>query len=287
MAIRMTFKNPFIVLGILTATTTAFGLGFVGRSAPHSRAKHAPVKGDLQAYEETLPGSVVKIKMVPIPAGSIKVGGKSVDVKPFYLATTETPWEAYDVFLQSGPPSKPYDQTDFAADAIARPSRSYILPDLGWGHHGYPVINVSYTSITMFCRWLSSVTKKKYRVPTEAEWEFACRDASPDTWKPEKAMDKIAWHSGNSASTTHPVAAKAPSKLGLYDMFGNVGEWGTDLEGKPVLCGGSYKDTAADQTPDLRKRWQPSWQETDPQLPKSRWWLSDGSFVGFRLVCEP
>ena len=226
--------------------------------------------------------------MVPIPGGTINIGGKAVEVKPFWMATTETPWEAFDAFTTSGPPSKPYDQSVFAADAIARPSRSYILPDLGWGHHGYPAINVSFTSVQMFCRWLASVTKKKYRVPTEAEWEFACRDGAPGTWKPDKAqLEKSAWYGANSGQMTHPVGTKAASKLGLYDMFGNAGEWATDLDGKPVLCGGTYQDIAADQSPTTRKRWEPKWQETDPQLPKSRWWLSDGSFVGFRVVCEP
>ncbi|MEZ0327769.1 MAG: hypothetical protein ACAH95_17885, partial [Fimbriimonas sp.] len=96
-------------------------------------------------YSVTLPNSVVKINMVPVPAGSVKIGSETVAVKPFYMATTETTWEAFDVFLASGPHSKPYDQSEFAPDAIARPSRSYILPDLGWGHRGYPAINLSYT----------------------------------------------------------------------------------------------------------------------------------------------
>src|SRR5438105_15893668 len=113
--------------------------------------------------------------MVPVQGGTITIGGKSVEIKPFWIASTETTWEAFDAFTASGPPSPPYDQTKFAPDAVARPSRSYILPDLGWGHHGYPVINVSFDSVTMFGRWLATTTKKKYRLPTEAEWEWTCR----------------------------------------------------------------------------------------------------------------
>ncbi len=70
-------------------------------------------------------------------------------------------------------------------------------------------------------------------------------------------------------------------------MLGNVGEWATDLAGEPVLCGGTFLDGPADMDPKTRKRWTPKWQESDPQIPKSRWWLADGPFVGFRVVCEP
>lgn len=243
--------------------------------------------GPLKPYTETLPDSAVKVQMLPVPGGSVKIGTKTVTVKPFYMASTETTWEMFDLFLLSGPPSKAYDQTKFAPDAIARPSKSYILPDLGWGHHGYPVISVSYTNVDMFCRWLSSVKKKKYRVPTEAEWELACRDGSTKEVKMDKATaEKVAWYAGNAKDTTHPVAKKAPSKLGFYDLFGNVGEWATDVTGKEVLCGGTFLDQLTDLSPKTRKYWQPAWQDTDPQIPKSRWWLSDGPFVGFRLVCE-
>jgi formylglycine-generating enzyme required for sulfatase activity len=242
----------------------------------------------LQSFTETLPNSVVKIQMVAIPGGTVTIGGKTMTVKPFWMAQTETPWEAYDVFVASGPPSKAYDQTAFAPDAIARPSKSYILPDLGWGHSGYPAINVSFTSVEMFCRWLSSVTKKKYRVPTEAEWQLACSEGADADWKLDKAqIDKLAWYGANSRKMTHPIGKKLPNKLGLLDMLGNAGEWATDMEGKPVLCGGTYLDPVDQQAPGTRKYWSPKWQETDPQIPKSRWWLADGSFVGFRLVCEP
>jgi formylglycine-generating enzyme required for sulfatase activity len=230
---------------------------------------------------------VVKINMVPIPAGSVKIGSATVAVKPFHIASTETTWEAFDVFLASGPPSKAYDQSVFAADAIARPSRSYILPDLGWGHRGFPAINLSFANVEMFCRWMSSVTGKKYRVPTEAEWELACRAGVAGAWKLDKAsIEKQSWHAGNSGDMTHPVAKKAANKYGLFDMLGNVGEWATDTEGKPVLCGPTFRDPVTAVSPTVRKRWEPSWQETDPQMPKSRWWLSDGPFAGFRVVCE-
>lgn len=260
------------------------------RAKPTSQAV-APkpaVAISLPAEAETLPGTVVKLSMVEAPAGSVTIAGKSIPVKPFWIATTETTWEAFDAFISSGPASPAYDQTKFAPDAIARPSKSYILPDLGWGHHGYPAINVSFLSATMFCRWLSTATGKKYRLPTDAEWEYACRAGSLSPVKMTKAQaEQSAWYADNSDNKTQPVGKKLPNAWKLYDMFGNTGEWATDAEGKPVLCGSNFKDKLSDLTPAIRRRQTPEWQATDPQLPKSRWWLSDGFFCGFRVVREP
>lgn len=263
-----------LALGVLIWTT-----------APSSA--HLPTPQAREGYTETLPNSVVKIPMVPIPGGTVTVAGAKVEVKPFYMAKTETTWEAFDAFIASGPPSPNYDQTEFGPDAIARPSRSYILPDLGWGHNGFPVINVTFTTVEMYCRWLSTTTKKKYRLPTEAEWELACRAGQTGEWKIEKEqLDKSAWYADNSDGYTNPVGEKEPNKWGLHDMLGNVGEWATDMEGKPVLCGGTFRDPASEIGPGTRRRWSLKWQETDPQFPKSRWWLADAPFAGFRVVCE-
>jgi formylglycine-generating enzyme required for sulfatase activity len=240
------------------------------------------------SYAETLPDSVVKLQMVGMPAGTLTVGGKPTAVKPFWIANTETSWEAYDVFIASGTPSPAYDQTKFAVDAIARPSRSYILPDLGWGHHGFPAINISFLSATMFCRWLAATTGKKYRLPTEVEWEFACRAGGASSAPMTKAQAaQRSWYADNSDSKTQLIAKKLPNAWKLYDMLGNVGEWATDAKGEPVLCGPSFKEKLTELTPTIRKRWTPAWQAEDPQLPKSRWWLSNGNFVGFRVICEP
>jgi formylglycine-generating enzyme required for sulfatase activity len=242
----------------------------------------------LAPYSESLPNSVVKIKMVPIPGGSTNIGGTMATVKPFYMATTETVWEAFDLFLTSGDPSKPYDQTVFKPDAIARPSRSYHLPDHGWGHRGYPAISIAFDSADMFCRWLSSVTGKKYRLPTEAEWDIACRAGAKGPWKLDAAsMEAQSWNFTNCPDeTTMPVATKKSNAFGLFDMLGNVGEWTTDSNHKPVLCGPTFQDPVDKVNPSERKRLIPAWQESDPQIPKSRWWLSDAPFCGFRVVCE-
>jgi formylglycine-generating enzyme required for sulfatase activity len=253
---------------------------------PSAAQPPAPA-GKPAPYTLTLPNSVVKIQMLPIPGGTIKIKGQPVTVKPFYMAKTETPWEAYDVFLQSGPPSPAYDQTNFGPDVIALPSKSYILPDLGWGHAGYPVINASFTSVTMYCRWLAKATGKKYRLPTEAEWEWACRGGVTTPVKMTPAqLNKVAWYAGNAKGLTHPIGKLQPNKFGLQDMLGNPGEWAIDMKGKDVLCGPTFQDPAANVQPTVRRYFSPKWQETDPQIPKSRWWLADGKFIGFRVVCE-
>ena len=229
---------------------------------------------------------MAKIDLVPVPGGKVKLEDKEVVVKPFFMATTETTWDMFDVFLASGDPSKPYDQTVFAPDAIARPSRSYNLPDRGWGHKGYPVISLHTDSAQMFCKWLSKVTGKKYRLPTVAEWEWAAMEASTSYKLDSAGLEKTSWNGSNSEGQTHPVGAKAANKLGLHDMFGNVGEWALDLDGKPILCGPTFADPLSTVKHNSHQRWDIEWQQSDPQMPKSRWWLSDGPFAGFRVVCE-
>lgn len=240
-----------------------------------------------EPFTITIPKALVEIKMVPIPGGTVTVGGKPVQVKPFFMATTELTWDAFDAYLLSGPASVPYDQTEFGPDAIARPSKSYVLPDRGWGRRGYPAISLNYDTALMAARWLGKETGRKVRLPNEAEWELAARAGVSGAWKHDAAtIDKFAWHAGNAGATTHPVGKKEPNAFGLFDTLGNVGEWATDMKGDPLLMGSSFMDPAAKATPLERKYWAPAWQESDPQIPKSRWWLSDGPFAGMRIIIE-
>ena len=127
-------------------------------------------------------------------------------------------------------------------------------------------------------------TGKKYRLPTEAEWEHACR-AGAAAAKPQD-LQANAWVWENGEDQAHPVGKKTPNAWGLYDMLGNVMEWCQGVDGKPVARGGSFIDKAADVSCSTRTHQTPDWQAADAQLPKSKWWLSDGPFVGLRVVRE-
>jgi formylglycine-generating enzyme required for sulfatase activity len=101
-----------------------------------------------------------------------------------------------------------------------------------------------------------------------------------------RLLDRYAWTWENADDQTHPVGKKAPNAWGIYDMLGNAAEWCRGTDGRPVVRGGSYLDRAARMGCSTRAVQTPAWNASDPQNPKSRWWLADGPFVGFRVVCE-
>jgi mono/diheme cytochrome c family protein len=148
---------------------------------------------------------------------------------------------------------------------------------------------MSQLSATEFCKWLSWKTGKKYRLPTEAEWEYACRAGAetPYFWgaSADQAKD-YGWFADNSQGTTQPVGKLKPNKFGLYDIVGNVAEW-TQLSAKDapgVVRGGAFTSKPEGLRSAGRMIDNPSWNELDPQSPPSIWWLSAADFVGIRVV---
>lgn len=177
--------------------------------------------------EEKLPGQIVfsdfickmliKIEWVKIPAGKFRMGSKdesnatvhTVSLDSFYISKTLVTFDQYDIFCEATGRNKPNDR--------------------GWGRGNRPVINVSWHDADAFCKWLSAKTGEKIHLPTEAQWEYACRAGT--TGDRYGKLDEIAWYKNNSGGKTHPVAQKEPNAYGLYDMLGNVWEWCNDFYG--------------------------------------------------------
>ena len=246
------------------AACVAAALAMAVAAAPRARTSG-------QRYHEKIDGTLVSFEMLLVPGGD--------GVQPFYIGVTEVTWDMYDVFAleldQGAPRGK--------ADAIARPSNPYGAPDYGWGHAGFPVMSVTRAAAEAFCAWLSLKTGKAYRLPTEAEWARAAQLAAGPALT-DATRDAIAWHRGNADGRTHAVGTKSPDGLGLFDLLGNVGEWIVPADAALVLRGGSFRDAPDTIGVASRAVQAPSWNETDPQLPKSKWWLSDAPFAGFRIV---
>jgi formylglycine-generating enzyme required for sulfatase activity len=278
------------------------------------------VDDNFKAYEQLVPGSSLPYKMVPIPAGTFLMGSSSkdqnhsadeepqrhVDISAFWMSAYEVSRDEFDVFFKD----ERVSQND-AVDAVTRPSPQYIDFSLGMGKEGgYPVNSLSQHAALMYCRWLYIKTGIFFRLPTEAEWEYACRAGSTTTYyfgNDISELNKYAWYNANSENKFHKSGQKLPNAWGLYDMLGNVSEWTLDhyeekmLENladktkdpfvkvaaaryPKVLKGGGYADDAAHLRIATRIKSDPSWNKRDPQIPKSKWWLTEASSVGFRIV---
>jgi formylglycine-generating enzyme required for sulfatase activity len=250
-------KSLFLVAIVLAVTARA----------------EAPATTQPSAYTESIPGTLVTFEMIPVSGAG---------PKPLWIGKTELTWDAFDVWAFQ----LDLSEKDKAAgvDAKSRPSKPYGAPDRGFGHRGYPAIGMTSTAAQAYCDWLSKKTGKKYRLPTVQEWQLACRAAEA---KPDAELKRVAWFWDNADGKTHPVGKLQSNPIGLHDMLGNVAEWAMTANGDSVVCGGSYNDDPDDVRPNATKPMSKSWQATDPQSPKSRWWLSDAPFVGMRLVCEP
>jgi formylglycine-generating enzyme required for sulfatase activity len=256
------------------------------RGANVSRAADAPKDGD--RYSETVPSSLVTFEMIKVPGKKWKnADGKEIETKTLWWGKCEVTWDEYDVWVFQMDMSDA-EKAKVGVDAKTRPSRPYGTADGGWGHHNFPAMRMSFLGADEYCKWLSARTGKKYRLPTEEEWEFACREAedAKDKEPDDETLKKIAWYAENSDDQTHAVGTKEGNKLGLFDLYGNVAEWVTTADGKTLAAGGAYEDDPADLGPVARKKPKEGWNVTDPQNPKSKWWLADAPFVGFRLVRE-
>lgn len=249
-------------------------------------AAAAPLAAQPVVLRDSVPGTAFAFELVQVPGGAVEVAGRNgpeaVTVSSFWIGRTEVTWELYDLYAFGLDTMTVGGGTD----AVARPSRPYGAPDYGFGHQGYPVISVTREAAEAFTRWLSVRTGHRYRLPTEAEWQRAA-DLAIAGQAAAEAAGAWAWHAGNAGAKSHPVAARPADALGLFDLFGNAAEWVMSADGRRVTRGGSWRDPSTRVGPHARAVQDDTWNERDPQFPKSQWWLSDGPFVGFRLVREP
>ncbi len=283
-----------------------------------------------EPFAQPIPGTEQAIEMVPIPGGTFTMGSpeseakrdqdegpqRQVKVDGFWMGKYEITWDQFEAFMKKQDlgemvSAEEVTESQAIADAITRPSPPYEDPSFGMGKYGYPAGSMTHFSALMFCKWLSLTTGEFYRLPTEAEWEYACRAGSQTAYffgNEVEELDQYGWHYGNAQYAYHRVGQLEPNAFGLHDMSGNVAEWTLDyylpdflsvIEGDTVdnpwikprglyprtVKGGSYDDDpdklrCASRIPTDPERWK----GRDPQIPKSFWWNTDSPFVGFRIV---
>jgi formylglycine-generating enzyme required for sulfatase activity len=264
-------------------------------------------------YSVTIPNTTVSYSMVPIPGGQFSMGSTAkpdeqpvhqVSVDPFWMQAHEVTWDEYRLFMFAKQAGETTNK-DETVDAVSRPTRPYVEMSFGMGINGFPAISMTQHAANKYAEWLSAKTGEFYRLPTEAEWEYACRagTTTPFYFGSDVAeLKDYAWYSEDSGGKYHKVATKKPNAWGLYDMLGNVMEWTLDAYGPykagaekdpwvketapypTSVRGGSWNDPAPQVNCAARVASDPSWKQQDPQLPKSIWYETDAQWLGFRLI---
>ncbi|MFM7109163.1 MAG: formylglycine-generating enzyme family protein [Planctomycetaceae bacterium] len=306
--------------------------------------------GWMVPYDETIPGlggDPVTFRMIPVPGGTFRMGsaadeaGRGVDegpvfevvVRPRWVGRCEVTWGEFktymgtcEIFGQMQRAGVRPVTPDNEIDAVTAPSILYD-PSTTYANgedDDLPAVTMTQFTARQYTKWLSGLTGRFYRLPSEAEWEHACRAGTATPWSSgadADALGEAAWLADNSDDTTHAVGGKHPNGFGLHDMHGNVAEWVVDelVAGgyakqaalpQPVaaadairwpeklwprvLRGGAYYDEAAECRSAARRGSRdaggtdedPDWKDVDPNLPKSPWWYTEAPAlgVGMRVV---
>jgi formylglycine-generating enzyme required for sulfatase activity len=285
---------------------------------------------EMRAYSNAIPGTTVPYAMVAIPPGEFLLGSpagekgrrddegpqRRVKIAPFWMGKTEVTWNEYDLFMypdfekaNTTETNNPY--LDGVSDAVSRPTKPYVEMSFGMGKPGFPAISMTQHAANKYCQWLSAKTGHFYRLPTEAEWEYAARAGATTAWffgDDPKALGDYAWYGKNSDFKYQKVGRKKPNPWGLHDIYGNVLEWCLDqyepgyarlpdgaVADSPWLKatkpyphsarGGHWDDEdTANLRSAARRKSDSAWKIQDPQLPKSIWYHTDAQWLGFRLV---
>ena len=295
-------------------------------------------QGYMVPYTMTIPGTAVTFEMQPIPGGKFKLGspegekGRKADegpqievtVEPFWMSTYEVTWAEYKQYMAMHDKfkrllsAKLHPITDAnKADVVTAPSSLYdpTFTFKQGAEPKQPAVTMSQFAAKQYTKWLSGITGQFYRLPSEAEWEHACRAGSTTAYffgDDPALLGEYAWHYDNASETTHLVGQKKPSPWGLFDIHGNVGEWCLDqfsregykrLEGKTPTAGeaiawptklyprsirGGSWDEDADRLRSAARRGSDDddWRAEDPNFPQSPWWFTSepALSVGMRPI---
>ena len=281
-------------------------------------------------YASKVPLTGAAYQMVAIAGGEFLMGSPATEAKreeiegpqvkvkldPFWIGKFEVTWDEYEPYMITGTDRrKNGSRTDFDPklhklfDAVSQPTKPYTEMSFGMGQKGYPAISMTIHAANKYCQWLSAQTGHFYRLPTEAEWEYACRAGTTTAYSfgdDPAQLGEHAWFYKNSNEKYQKVGLKKPNPWGLCDMHGNVMEWAVDqyvpdyfarIKENPVnplikadktyphsVRGGGWDDDPHKQRSAARRGSDPIWKQQDPQLPKSIWYYTDAPWLGFRLV---
>ncbi|MCL3779666.1 hypothetical protein EMN47_04595 [Prolixibacteraceae bacterium JC049] len=219
---------------------------------------------EFKNYTEFIPGSSVSFNMKAIPAGEFEIGStkddsfsekdeypkKKVKLSRFFMAEVEVSWDEFLAWFNqtSSEGRKEGDAKTEEVDAFSGATPPWGAPDQGWGKGTRPAITMSHHAAVMYCKWLSAVTGKNYRLPTEAEWEYAARAGSKTAYffegDPKDYSNQTTWnkifgadttfiaryviYDVNSNSKTQDPSAVKANPFGLKNMLGNVAEFCSD-----------------------------------------------------------
>ena len=300
---RVAAEDPAPAAGTAAAEDPAPAAGTAATEdpAPAAGTTPAPAPGATASPDTlTIPGTDVQFTMVRLAGGAVELSAGTTTLSPFWIQAHEVTFDEYAVFRNPDRDSPLAADPDYDVDAVARPSPPYEDPSGGQSRPGYPATGMTQWGALQYARWLSQKTGDFYRLPTEAEWEYACLEGEP------RDVNRHAWHWDNSGEEMHPVGSAAVDAAGLYDMLGNVAEWMLDeyqedftavLRAEPLdpwarperlhprtVRGGAYDDDPALLACSYRLESTLDWKRRDPQIPKSFWWNTDSPFLGFRLV---
>lgn len=278
---------------------------------------------DFKAYQQEIPNTQLTFGLTPIPAGKFVMGSpnsekdresdegpqRKVEIDAFWMGTHEVTWDVFELFLNKNYEASVSEKAlSPEVDGLTRPSTPYLDMTFGMGKEEMPAIGMTQYGAIQFCKWLYTKTGVFYRLPTEAEWEYAAKAGSESAYffgDDDSKLGEYAWYAENSEESTHKIGQKKANPWGLFDIYGNVMEWTgdayvpnypeangtvsnpqetTDELYPRTIRGGSYVSEATELRSSNRFASTPDWKQIDPQIPKSQWWFPEAPFLGIRVV---